>query len=125
MTSLAWRLKESRELIPACSLSEITVHMCMYRKKEEPDLCTKKATKLVGNLPDLSRIAQTCDRQHTHAPPLRGERAARAAAYPLAFCEAVADAVERAYLCLQLGSPSESLWGLFGLRMRSAPSLSR
>ena len=96
LTSLAWQVKESLELISACSLSEVTVHMCMYRGSEEPDLCTKKATKLVGNLPDLSRIAQTCDGQHTHAPPLRGDRAARAAAYPLAFCAAVADAVNRA-----------------------------
>ena len=96
LTSLAWQLKESQDLISACSLSEVAVHMCMYRGKGEPDLCTKKATKLVGNLPDLSRVAQTCDRQHTHAPPLRGERTARAAAYPLAFCEAVADAVGRA-----------------------------
>ena len=84
--SKAWRCSWTHEFITRHHLRVHRADWCMFGASN------RKATKLCSNAPWISEVCRVCDRNHVHGPPLRGQRARLAAAYPEQFCKAVARA---------------------------------
>ena len=87
--SKAWLLPETHALVSQHNFACCRVDWCQYDSSPLP---AKKPTRLITTAPWIPPLCCTCQRDHQHGPPLRGHRAKLAAAYPPAFCRAVATA---------------------------------
>ena len=85
-------------------VEDICFDMCQYRLCDlVSGLPYRKSTCLLGKLPDLGRIATTCDGSHQHQHVGDGimlngksvKRSAVAGAYPIAFCPKLAALVRK------------------------------
>jgi hypothetical protein len=89
--SKAWQMSNTHAFMNDTGCRIDRVDWCMFHD----DLLTlpnKKPTKLLNDAPWLESVLSTCDRSHLHGPPLRGDRAKAAAAYPPSFCKKLAEA---------------------------------
>ena len=97
-TSLAWYLKELKQLGSEVGVSVVEFDQCEYGLKipeaDGKEGLAKKATKVMGNLPHLSLLSRTCGKNHHHVQVIGGVRTSSgwkrrselAGAYPRALC---------------------------------------
>ena len=90
--SVAWKWPETLKLIADYSLLSVRWNHCAFAPDLEDVLPSPKPTMLLTSAAWLEPLGKRCDGLHVHGPVLRGRRAKAAAAYPLAFCQEVADA---------------------------------
>ena len=87
--SRAWQLSSTQRLKSKCGARFVSVDWCQYRSPT--DMLNRKATRLLTTCPWINSLwCKTCCGDHNHGRPLRGARAAAAAAYPVQFCNEVA-----------------------------------
>jgi len=88
-------------------VSDVCFDQCEYELRPPGGLSNqrvKKPTRLLGNVPGLSRLARRCSHTHEHVHALgsvrvngqRVSRARAAGAYPPPLCSAIAATVARA-----------------------------
>ena len=89
VSSYAWKLPESRQILNHPNVSRILLHLCMFADSAETR--TKKPTQLLTSISLLKELGKTCDGRHSHAPHLCGIRAKQAAQYSRNFGDVVAN----------------------------------
>ena len=107
--SYLWHVPELKEL--TSRNTSVALHQCMFglrppdhylqKSKHKTDMRTRKATKIVTNLPALAALSRRCDGKHSHVAAwgsvrYRGvstSRARAAGAYPRSLCAAWAQLV--------------------------------
>lgn len=87
--SKAWLLDETQPWFSLDGLFSHVVHWCAY-DDDRTGLPTKKPTRLLSSFGWLSSVVRRCPGCQAHGPPLRGERARLAGAYPWGFCRELA-----------------------------------
>ena len=90
--SSAWRMRDSEVIVKHESLKSYRLEWCAFSDMSRVGLPNQKPTRVVTNAPWFKDVPRLCPKNHAHGPPLRGERARLAGAYPLEFCDVLADA---------------------------------
>ena len=90
-------MHETQKLISDFDLHVVELNWCAFRDDDHPP--SLKPTRIATSASWVQAVQGTCPGGHEHAPPLRGARAKAAAAYPMAYCSALASSYE-AYLSL-------------------------
>lgn len=107
--SYAWKTPKMLELIAECDCTIVHFDQCQYGlkipiKEGIPGLA-KKATSIVGTMPNLSQLERKCDHSHEHVPVVGGvkhngrwqKRSTLAGSYPQQLCVAYHKAFAKAF----------------------------
>ena len=96
-TSRAWRLPSLMKLAELNGMCAVDFDQCMFGQtavgKDGVRGLAKKRTRVMTNSEIIDKLLdRQCSRDHEHVP-LTGGRAAKAAAYPTAMCDAFLDGI--------------------------------
>ena len=95
LRSAAWRMRESELILKHDCLRVFHVDFCAYADHTREGSPNQKPTRIVSSAPWFEKVVRRCPGDHWHGPPLRGERAKKAGAYPWGFCRELAHAYQQ------------------------------
>ena len=97
LSATSWNLDELWDLVHEDDVEAVIAHMCRFgltSKDEYGEGLVRKATKIATNLPSIaSAVGLQCEGGHRHVHLISG-RAAAAAAYSPAFCQAIVTGIQ-------------------------------